>query len=268
MGGDGGVIASSRRYMRGAGTANHTADNTSHTKKETDKEVMKEIMTLCYLTKVPLQFSKQQIVVDPYGRLYHKEQAIEALLRRMENGNDELGSHIRGMKDLKTVKFQFQDGDTKPICPVTNVELNGWNTAYLLPNSKNENFNVISERAISEMGPETLRSEYGDDILEVDKLTRLAPPPSKMEEIQERVKLQQEQEKISKQKKSNKKKRKHTKQIVDTSNKTIRKDSEMTQGVRRRVQSSVQSSNVLSTLFVKDKDKHSKKNTDYLFIRS
>jgi len=267
MGGDGGVIASSRRYMRGAGTANHTADSATHNKKETEKHVMNEIMTLCYLTKVPLQFTKQQIVVDPYGRLYHKEQAVEALLRRKANGNDELGTHIRGLKDLKPAKFQFQDGDTKPICPVTNVELNGWNTAYLLPNSRNEDVNVISERAISEIGVEALHSEYGDDVLDVSTLTRLAPPPSKMEEIQERVRMQQEQERTSKKKNSKNKKRKHSKQIVSVPNKTIRKDSSTAQAVRQRVQSSVKGSNALSSLFAKGEKKSLKEEADNLFAR-
>mmetsp|Transcript_17111 Transcript_17111/g.25927 ORF Transcript_17111/g.25927 Transcript_17111/m.25927 type:complete len:264 (-) Transcript_17111:57-848(-) len=263
MGGDGGVIASNRRYMRGAGTANCTADNANYDKKEADKHVVHEIMTLCYLTKLPLQFSTQDIVVDPYGRLYHKEQAVEALLRRKTHRTDELGEHIRGLKDLKVARFHLQDGN-KPTCPITNVELNGSKKAFLLPNSTNENINVISERAIQEMGAEALSGEYGDDILSKGRMIQLAPPPSKMEEIQETVRLTHEQEKIAAKKKSKKNKKRKRENQGDKTSRPAGKNIDSTQSIRERVDSSVKTSKVLSSLFTTG----TKKSADDLFARS
>mmetsp|Transcript_13474 Transcript_13474/g.19860 ORF Transcript_13474/g.19860 Transcript_13474/m.19860 type:complete len:264 (-) Transcript_13474:35-826(-) len=263
MGGDGGVIASNRRYMRGAGTANCTADNASHDKKETEKQVRHELMTLCYLTKLPLQFSTQQIVADPYGRLYHKEQAVEALLRRKTQGVDELGTHIRGLKDLKVARFHLQNGN-KPICPVTNVELNGSQKAYLLPNTSNENVNVISERAIQEMGAEALCSEYGEDVLDKGRMIQLAPPFSNMEEIQETIAANHEQKKkATKKNRKKNKKRKHSNQS-DAPSRPARQGFHSSQTIRQRVDSSVKTSEVLSSMFTTG----AKKSADDLFARS
>ena len=57
MDGDGGVIASNRRYMRGAGTADHTADSlrSRGEKQVSDREAALERMRARALTKAPPQ---------------------------------------------------------------------------------------------------------------------------------------------------------------------------------------------------------------------
>lgn len=263
MGGDGGVIASNRKYMRGAGTADHTGDASRNASdKESEKEVMQELMALCYLTKQPLVFQHNSIVVDPYGRLYNKEAAVEALLRRSGGASgDELGSHVRGLKDLKTLNFELVS--SKPTCPITSVELNGVNTAVLI-SQKKEGVNVLSERAIKEMGKEALQEEYGD----LTDLIRLAPPPSLLKEVQERVKEQHEKEKLAKQEKKGKKnKRKKGHEIEDKKKKIkAQKSGGVTDAARQRVQSAVKGNDVLSSLFTKHDNKLSEKQrADNLF---
>jgi len=153
MGGDGGVIASNRKYMRGAGTADHTADRCSGggggggsgARKAVDPAVarieLRRSLATCALTgRRFLLFDdgdddrrQQKIVACPYGRLYDREAAVEALLRRAKrqqqkqkqqqhddgngNGNgagnndgngsaaDQLLGHVRGLKDLYDVRF-------------------------------------------------------------------------------------------------------------------------------------------------------------------
>ena len=280
MGGDGGVIASNRRYMRGAGVADHTADYARH---EQERTLPQDGMKLCHLTKTPLfEDNKQhQIVACPYGRLYHKEAVVEALLRRKKQEEEEeeaaaakdgLGSHIRGLKDLKNVRFQLDDG-TKPVCPVTAVELSGINAAFLIPTGPG--INVLSERAMKEMGVDALQEDYGP--FQTDDLIRLAPPPSMMEEIQEKVQQRQSMEAANKRKKKNgkKKKRKDAKQQQDdeTESKKPKKlkssKDTVADAARRRVHSAVQSNQVLSSLFATNQNKVSaKERNDNLFARS
>jgi hypothetical protein len=277
MGGDGGVIASNRKYMRGAGTANHTADGASSKQQQeaSAKEVQQELMSVCYLTKAPLNFKKQQIVADPYGRLYNKEAAVEALLRRKTSSDEvvnELGSHIRGLKDLVTLNVELSssnDNDAIPICPVTSVELNGVNPAVLLPHVKDGGVNVLAERSIKEMGKEALREEYGD----LDHVIRLAPPPRMMEEIIKKVQEQHDLEKaakLAKKKKRNKsgdddeEARKKKKKKLQAVNK---KSSTVTDAARQRMKSAVESNHVLSSLFATKKNISEKERGDSLFAR-
>ena len=264
MGGDGGVIASNRKYMRGAGTADQTADaSRQRGEKASDKDVVQELMALCYLTKVPLEFKENQIIADPYGRLYHKEAVVEALLRRKKHqANDELGSHIRGLKDLQTVHFELS-ASNKPICPVTSVELNGINPMFLLPHRKDGGVNVLSERAIKEMGEDALKEEYGS----LTDMIRLAPPPSMMEEIAAKVLAVHDRERVEKAAKNvGKKKRKQ----VDGSEKMSIKQqktasSSVSDSAVQRVQSAVDSNEVLSSLFSTRRDISLKQRADNLF---
>ena len=86
MGGDGGVIASNRRYMRGAGTADHTGD-VSRSNSGADADVVRQeaarAMRFCALSQKPLE-DGAAIVACPYGRLYLKEAALEALPEMQE----------------------------------------------------------------------------------------------------------------------------------------------------------------------------------------
>ena len=246
MGGDGGVIASNRRYMRGVGTANHTGDFHHHyhrhpaagsassaagatatttTITSDDQEHWRQHVTrdmhTCALSNQPLftvparpnknrqdhsttdqhdnndndnhdanqndNDTNQVISVFccPYGRLYRKEAALEALLHRKQQPNnnnknnnknnhqqeqqepredDRLGEHIRSRKDLYEARFQtsiihndnHKNNDNQqpvkvvPICPITGKELNGLIPALLILLPQEETTrqaNVISEKA-------------------------------------------------------------------------------------------------------------------------
>jgi len=265
MGGDGGVIASNRKYLRGAGAADHTAD-AARNKAQNEKESLLERMRTCHLTKAPLNFS-QSIVACPYGRFYSKEAAVEALLRRKQDSSkDELGSHIRGLKDLYSARFHIDGRSNVPSCPVTGVELNGKHPALLIPNKKGEEPNVLSERALKEMGVEALQADYGP--FEKETMIRLAPPESMMEEIREAVAKKQELEKANKKSKKERKKRKKT-DDKPVQKAKAQKTSSVADAARVRVTSAVASNDVLSSLFTSKKSAVSEKErNDNLFARS
>jgi hypothetical protein len=204
-------------------------------------------MRTCHLTKAPLDFS-EQIVACPYGRLYSKEAAVEALLRRKHHDStkgDELGSHVRGLKDLHSARFRVQEKNI-PVCPVTGVELNGTHAALLIPKKGNE-CNVLSERALKEMGIQALQADYGP--FEKDDLIRLAPPDSAMEEIQANVAKKQELEKATKKSKKDGKKRKKHHDEDKASPKKKAPRTTVAGAARERVASAVASNEVLSSLF-------------------
>ena len=180
--------------------------------------------------------SGMDIVACPYGKLYKREKVLEALLYRSQTGggeggdnNNMLGTHIRGMKDLHPVRFHVtttsQQGDIgtgsqtakyTPTCPITGSEIGSGNVpCYLIvrtkskdkKNKKNDgdvddevehNPNVLSERAIKEMGIQGLQSEYGP--FEEEDMIRLAPPTAGgvFEEIQRKWESRMEDERAAK----------------------------------------------------------------------
>ena len=84
MGGDGGVVATNRKYMRGAGAADHTGDYQHHKQQQVDNTA-REIMTTCAWTKEKLKTDDDNpIVACSYGRLYQKEAIVQALLQRKQ----------------------------------------------------------------------------------------------------------------------------------------------------------------------------------------
>jgi hypothetical protein len=159
MGGDGGVVASNRKYMRGAGTADHTANSAKNATLDPalEREELVAQMHTCAVSGQPLQLGRSSsssssndknhpassastststrstVVCCPYGRLYYKEAVVEALLLRKKQNKDDDDHrirHIRGLKDLHPVRFHFVD--SVPFCPITGVELNGQVAAYVL----------------------------------------------------------------------------------------------------------------------------------------
>jgi len=193
--------------MRGAGTADHTADSTQGRgeKHVSDKEDAFERMTTCALNKAPLPFGQPgSIVACPYGRLYNKEAAVEALLRRKQhqeddnnNSSDELGAHIRGLKDLHSARFSLlekPDGSYMPSCPVTGQEFNGQQPAILLVPGNPDTPNVVSQRAFKQLGEENLQVEYGPFRDQV----RLAPTALELENIMEELERKRQSKKTSK----------------------------------------------------------------------
>ena len=216
MGGDGGTVSTNRRYLRGAGSASHTADakRSGGTTTDDERERLRQIMSTCTITGQTLDLtgSAGDILACPYGRLYNREAAVQALLRRMESGaaasagdkgpEPDIGFHVRGLKDLYPVRFQVieKDGGNSTgskhaaVCPLTGVEINGSSPAILIvkekapkkKKSKDEDTskagasaesdtspNVLSERAIREVGIDSLQEEYGP--FDIANCIRLAP---------------------------------------------------------------------------------------------
>ena len=183
MGGDGGVVATNRRYLRGAGVADHTGDYKRASSTEiaqAEKERLQQMMKTCAITGNSILKPNSVVVSCPYGRLYDKEAAIEALLKRASSSDSkkeedvDIGWHVRGMKDLYPVHFHLDNSSRQPTCPITGIELNGLHPALLLlqkSKQSKEQPNVLSEKAIKEIGMEKLQEEYGT----IDRLVRLAP---------------------------------------------------------------------------------------------
>jgi hypothetical protein len=283
MGGDGGVIASNRRYMRGAGTADHTGDYASSHDAAADPAVQRHqterVMRYCAVSQQPLfpkrttttkQQQQQQplIVACPYGRLYFKEEVVEALLKRKQHQTQEtedgLG-HIRGLKDLREARFHFaNDTELVPTCPISGRELNGHIPAYVLQTVTGDDSaspcspslcNVVSEYGLQMLGKQALAQEYG---CQLEDKWRLAPPPAILELVQHEW-----QEKIAGQKKRRKKRARAASEDINSSNsnttttttssssaRTLKKKlPSVSEAVRARVSVAVQSNKVLSSLF-------------------
>ena len=284
MGGDGGVIASNRKYMRGAGTADHTGDLNRHAAQKFNAQ---EVISTCALTKTPFNASttrNRTIVADPYGSLYFKEAAIEALLTRKQkkdNGDftaktNAIGPQVRRLADLYEVRFHREEGrdGRNPVCPISGKALTGSIPAILLVPGQDGLPNVVSESALSQLSPEELESEYG----QIRRRVRLAPDPILLEKIkeqtqQERDKDDEDRRKAKKDKKKDKKnKRKRDsadKKNANNDNKKRSNEAEKDRNVFRRsnhsntksstsslgkevqsrVDSAIQQNSVLSSIF-------------------
>jgi len=149
MGGDGGVIAVNRKFMRAAKFGASTA--TSGAAKENDRENRSYAMKNCKLSGCVL--TDDNIVCCDYGWLYDKESVIEALLERMgkdtTSSNDADGDlgHIRSLKDIYPVCFT-SGGVENPTCPVTGVSLNGVQPCFAIKRADGNGGCVISDRAV------------------------------------------------------------------------------------------------------------------------
>jgi hypothetical protein len=231
MGGDGGVIASDRRYMRGAGLADHTGDHRNSNKNgdpAVRQEQARRDFRTCAVSNQPLfgssapSHSGARIVACPRGRLYDKERAIQAVL-----DGDERVSHVRGLRDLVDVRFHFAaappvpapspdgtavaiapaDGSWLPSCPVTGKELNGLIPAYVVVPGNPDQPNVVSERGLQ---MKELVEEYGP----ADRTLRLFPPKDELEKIKEEERAARQHAHPPEKKKKKKRKRDKNDMIV------------------------------------------------------
>jgi len=249
------VIASNRRYMRGAGTADHTADRAKNLPPRAEAQSRLETMRTCALTGAPLESS---IVACPHGKLYSREAAIEALLRRSRAGEEI--PHVRNLRDLHVVRFERREG--RIVCPVTGVDLNGTQPAFC---TRGESVNVVSERAVKEMGVEGLQAEYGP--FEERDLIRLAPSARELIGIKERLEEERSKKKKNKKKKSKEQGTK-SKRVKITGVRASCKSEVAVNTARSSVASAVQSNAVLSSLFVThDTTTTQKEKNDNLFAR-
>ena len=169
MGGDGGVLPTGRKFIRGCGKS--VEDKKEDGKNVTKAQIMRTV--ICAQSSEPLT---EPIIACEMGNLYSKEAMLLAIINKTLNP---LHSHVRGMKDVITLKltsnpaYSAADDDEKSspryICPVTSMEFNGihpfaviWSTGY-----------VISVKAIREIGIEALQQDYGP--FDADDVVQLVP---------------------------------------------------------------------------------------------
>lgn len=156
MGGDGGVVATQKKFMRGYKDPNQEKELKNvkgHQRLRTH---------VCAQSSMPL---REPTVACEMGNLYNKEEVLTALLDKKLN---EAFSHIRGLKDLKTLIYcpnpayeasNEAEGESpaKYICPVTRTEFSGSLPFVVIWASGT----VMSEKALKEIGVEGLQAEYG-----------------------------------------------------------------------------------------------------------
>lgn len=275
MGGDGGVVATNRRYMRGAGTADHTGDSTTgasasaaDVKANQEQEAL-DILTTCALTKNKLR-PCDTVVACRYGRLYLKEAAVQALLKRKMGEatpfEEEALRHVKKMSELFAARGHYQ-GNTLT-CPVTAKALTGRvPPAILLVPGNGENPNIVSEFADKQLSSKDMEVEYGP----IDRRIHLAPTPEQLKDIQADLERERRKKKSKKGKDSSTSacKRKRSDEEEKKEEGHVSKVA-VGKAVRSRVDSVLASNNVLSSLFA-DKTTRpatsAKEKKDNLFAR-
>jgi hypothetical protein len=163
MGGDGGVIAVQRRFMPQA------ISKEARVKGKNLKEELRQRARLCAVSSKTL-FAP--IVACPLGNLFNKEAILQVLV---DKSLPENLSHIRGLRDLTELLFTpnprgernepySTEGDNDAsasaayICPVLrSPEFNGMTQFVYLKTTGV----VMSEKAVREMGIDSLQDEYG-----------------------------------------------------------------------------------------------------------
>jgi len=141
----------------------------------------------------------EPIVACELGNLFNKEELLSALIDKKLNP---AFSHIRGLKDIKTLLFCANpnydaslelEGECPAqfVCPVTQIEFNGmlpfvviWNTGY-----------VLSEKAIKEVGLESLQGEFGPFTLE--DIVKLAPSEDEVSQQREAMEARRSKRKLA-----------------------------------------------------------------------
>ncbi|KAG5192747.1 Rtf2 RING-finger-domain-containing protein [Tribonema minus] len=190
MGGDGGVIAANRKFLRqcGDGFLNNTQT------EAVDEREQKQLRTkVCAVSNERLQ---EPIVVCELGYLYNKDAVLSALLDRTL---DPTFAHLRGLKDLIEPKltanraYDESDSESPPyMCPITFQEFTG---RYPFSIIRSTGW-VISDRAIAEVGIEGLQAEYGPFVQ--DDVMRLAPDKDEQQQLRQRMETRREQLKAAK----------------------------------------------------------------------
>ena len=205
MGGDGGTITNDRKFVRGI----YKSDEDKG-KNLTQHQVLRS--KLCAQSNQSLC---EPIVACEMGNLYNKEAMLTALIDKTLNPTH---AHIRGLKDLKTLRFTpnpaivADSDDDVPMftCPVTGLLLNGihpfvviWTTGW-----------VLSEKAIRELGIDALQPEYGPfGVNDVIKLI-----PGEEEFVNQRTNMETRRESMKSEKKGDSKKNKRSTDSNNESN--------------------------------------------------
>ena len=280
MGNDGGTIATQRSYVRGAKLNYKDAEK----KASVDTgEGRQEVLNTCAISGVKLKHDgSEDIVACPFGKLYLKEAVVRALLRRAqaESYVDQqvVSPHIRGLKDLYTVRFA-----TDCQCPIIGQDLSTGTLPCFVIASKDSksSFNVISEKAIKQMGISALQEDYGP-FKEID-MVRLAPTTDQFKVIQDALYTKRVEEK---KRKAEKRQKRKTSGKDDKEESTRKNQKRKTKGdaklngkkvapikntavsiAKATVANAVANDSVLSSIFVKnDSSSNDKEKRDKLFI--
>lgn len=182
MGGDGGVIAAQRKFIRGTKDITDNNDKLQHSIY--NQENQKNRSKMCSLSNEKLI---EPICMDELGNLYNKEAILKYLLSQskttstapmeltIENNGNTFG-HIRTLKDVCTVEFTKNTNvdDEKSatsntsisnyICPITLIEFNGLTrfcAVWFYENIQNQISNknkrgvVISEKGLKLINNQT-----------------------------------------------------------------------------------------------------------------
>jgi hypothetical protein len=180
MGGDGGVIANQRKFLRAA----KDGKDESEAEKKSSQESQRERAFTCALTNQKLGV---HVVACKLGNLYDKEKLLEALL---DKSIQLACPHIRGLRDVKDLvltrntRESTDESIPEYICPVTRIEFNGLHPFVVVWTTGK----VLSEKALKEIGTDQLQDEFGPFTKE--DIVRLLPTEdeatvmkSKLEEL-------------------------------------------------------------------------------------
>ena len=146
MGCDGGTIPKRDELVR-----------TKQKKEQTDKSI--ELVAKWQFCAISSNKLVEPIVSCELGRLYNKDAVIEYLLDKSSTPNGSLVQHIRSLKDVTplnlTIKSDYSDKkpeidgqyvdtqDSKFVCPVVGVEMNGLFTRLSFKNTLIELFSHL-----------------------------------------------------------------------------------------------------------------------------
>jgi Rtf2 RING-finger len=210
MGGDGGVLPTGRKFIRGCGKS--VEDKKEDGKNVTKAQIMRT--TICAQSSEPLV---EPIIACEMGNLYSREAMLLAFINKTLNP---LYSHVRGMKDVRTLKLtqnssfsvtEEAEENSRPryMCPVTSMELNGvhpfvviWSTGF-----------VLSEKAVREIGIDGLQQDYGP--FGCDDIVHLVPKEDEIEAQKGQMDLRRENILTAKGVKKESKKSKRVSDIVN-----------------------------------------------------
>ena len=189
MGGDGGVIAVNREFMRGTSTSAGAKSGMGSAASQTRpaSEVRKERLTTCAVSGRNL--TEGEVVVCDLGGIYLKEEILSWLLRRAEGKRSGKGEEstdlqwIRGLKDLYPLQLPL-------VCTVTGSDLLNTSVSYCIV-VKGGGGDVVSEKAVKQMGLDGVVPEGG-------RLVKLGPTEEEKREIWEEVEGRRREEKEEK----------------------------------------------------------------------
>ncbi|GMH73706.1 hypothetical protein TL16_g06261 [Triparma laevis f. inornata] len=197
MGGDGGVIAVNRKYMRGTSTSLEAKTGrgaASHKVKSVVQDRL-ETMTTCKLTGE--QLKESAVKCDPLGRFYDSSAVVEELLR-LKQTKETRDWPIQGLSDLTTVNWS-----PTMECYLTGSSVMTGSIPCYIVSSGPQSGSCITAQAVKEMGAEIVEGD----------LIKVMADEEESKTIMDRL---TEERHVKQQKKDKKKKKKREKEGHDS----------------------------------------------------